>query len=213
MFSLCSKLDKENVNSLVESTRDLCVSKGILMQKKDGQSPTKTYTCVPCSLLPSPIPKDGFQLLTFLQPHINKLIHDVSQDDEFMSAAFKNVIKVDDFTKRLYDIYKASKASGKQRLDFGILRSDYMFEHVVDKSGNKFFNPKQIEVNTIASASVKLGSGLSSVHSDVLQYAKMKELTAHLPKNESLSRVARFHDIWPRESGREQTHRGQLNVT
>ncbi|XP_076825479.1 glutathione synthetase-like [Clavelina lepadiformis] len=197
MFSLCSKLDKENVNSLVESTRDLCVSKGILMQKKDGQSPTKTYTCVPCSLLPSPIPKDGFQLLTFLQPHINKLIHDVSQDDEFMSAAFKNVIKVDDFTKRLYDIYKASKASGKQRLDFGILRSDYMFEHVVDKSGNKFFNPKQIEVNTIASASVKLGSGLSSVHSDVLQYAKMKELTAHLPKNESLSRVAHgFFTAW-----------------
>ena len=41
MFSLCSKLEKENVNSLVESTRDLCVSKGIVMRKRDGQSPTK----------------------------------------------------------------------------------------------------------------------------------------------------------------------------
>ena len=72
-----------------------------------------------------------------------------------------------------------------------------MFECVVDKSGKEFFNPKQIEVNTIASASVKLGSGLSSVHSDVLQYAKMKELTAHLPKNESLSRVAHgFFTAW-----------------
>ncbi|XP_076810292.1 glutathione synthetase-like [Clavelina lepadiformis] len=107
--------------------------------------------CVPCLLLPSPIPKDGFQLLTFLQPHINKLIHDVSQDDEFMSSAFKNVIKVEDFTKRLYDIYKASKSYDKQRLDFGILRTDYMFECVVDKSGKEFFNPKQIEINTIAS--------------------------------------------------------------
>ncbi|CAK8684764.1 unnamed protein product [Clavelina lepadiformis] len=197
MFSLCSKLEKENVNSLVESTRDLCVSKGILMRKRDGQSPTKTYMCVPCSLLPSPIPKDGFQLLTFLQPHINKLIHDVSQDDEFMSAAFKNVIKVDDFTKRLYDIYKASKASGKKSLDFGILRSDYMFQCIADKSGKELFVPKQIEINTIASGSVKLGSGLSSVHSDVLQYAKIKELTAHLPKNESLSRVAHgFFTAW-----------------
>ncbi|CAK8684770.1 unnamed protein product [Clavelina lepadiformis] len=69
-----------------------------------------------------------------------------------------------------------------------------MFECVVDKSGKEFFNPKQIEINTIASGGIKLISGLSSVHSDVLQYAKIKELTAHLPKNESLNNTPNIFD-------------------
>ncbi|CAK8684781.1 unnamed protein product [Clavelina lepadiformis] len=189
MIPLFTKLQEENYDNLAGNARDHSVSKGIVILCKDDQSSVKRYKCAPFTLFPSPITKDGFQLLTFLQPHINKLIHDVSQDDEFMSSVFQSVIKVDDFTKKLYNIYKASKTSVKQ-LQLGIFRSDYMFDCVIEKNRTETYNPKQIEVNTIAASFIGLGSRINSVHCKVLQDAKMKPLTTQMPKNEALTKVA-----------------------
>ncbi|CAK8679363.1 unnamed protein product [Clavelina lepadiformis] len=196
MLSLYSKLGAEDVGALVDIARHHSLSKGIVLWEADDQL---IKTCKPASftLLPSPVTKEGFQFLTSLQPHINKLLHKVSHDHQFMAMALESLVNVDDFTRRLYDLYKASKCSGRKGLELGVFRSDYMFHLEVDENGKESHIPKQIEMNTMACALMDFGSQITSVHSSILTDAGMETLTSQLPSNKALSEIGfGFRAAW-----------------
>ncbi|XP_076824887.1 glutathione synthetase-like [Clavelina lepadiformis] len=196
MLSLYSKLRAEDVGALVDIARHRSLSKGIVFWESDDQL---KKTCKPASftLLPSLVTKEGFQFLTSLQPHINKLLHKVSHDHQFLAKVLESLVNVDDFIKRLYDLYKASKCSGRKGLELGVFRSDYLFHLEVDENGKESHIPKQIEMNTLACAFMEFGSKLTSVHSSILKDAGMETLTSQLPSNKVMSEIGfGFQAAW-----------------
>ena len=66
----------------------------------------------PFLLLPSPFPKKEFELGMNLQPVLNVLMHKVAHDYEFLKETLKETIKVDDFTRRLFEIYEQMRKEG-----------------------------------------------------------------------------------------------------
>ena len=56
--------------------------------------------------MPSPFPRSAFEAAVKLQPLLNELYARVALDKDFMTKVIGgNVTKVDDFTRRLWDIY------------------------------------------------------------------------------------------------------------
>ena len=76
----------------------------------------------PFLLFPSPFPEKEFNLGVELQPVLNELMHKVAHDHDFLEETLKNTIKVDEFTKRLYDIYVAVRKEGFRQVR--IVKSD-----------------------------------------------------------------------------------------
>jgi glutathione synthase len=66
----------------------------------------------PFLLLPSPFPAQEFVKALEIQPILNELMHKVAHDKEFLTNTLKETIKVDGFTKKLFDIYETVWAEG-----------------------------------------------------------------------------------------------------
>ena len=66
----------------------------------------------PFLLLPSPFPAQEFVKALEIQPVLNELMHKVAHDKEFLTMTLQDTIKVDAFTKRLFDIYETVWAEG-----------------------------------------------------------------------------------------------------
>ena len=60
----------------------------------------------PFLLFPSPFPKSEFDRAVNLQPVLNELMHNVAHDREFLENTLRHTIEVDDFTRRLYQIFQ-----------------------------------------------------------------------------------------------------------
>lgn len=110
------------------------------------------------------------------------MIHRISHDDKFLLDALDKLLKVDDFSKNLYNIYQIVMKEGlSQELNLGIFRSDYMMHQTDDK-----IELKQVEINTIAAGFGGLSPKIHKVHKYILsKYSSITNIDDHLPKTES----------------------------
>lgn len=57
-------------------------------------------------MLPTLFPRREFEKAVRLQPILNELMHWVAHDTEFLRETLANTIKVDEFTRNLFNIYE-----------------------------------------------------------------------------------------------------------
>ncbi|NWZ89571.1 GSHB synthetase, partial [Nesospiza acunhae] len=115
----------------------------------------------PFTLLPSAVPRALFEQAYAVQQDFNLLVDAVSQNKEFLEQTLASAIKVDDFTARLFRIYKQVLEEGlAQTVFLGINRSDYMFDCGLEGAAAL----RQIEINTIAASFGGLTSRTADVH-------------------------------------------------
>ncbi|KAF9382550.1 hypothetical protein CPC16_009300 [Podila verticillata] len=202
MSDLASTLTEEQLTILKDAALDFALSHGLVVRppptplSKDDPHHAALSTGVinaPISLFPTPFPKRAFHNAVQIQPLFSQLVHDISEDDAFLKEIMESLSHVDDFVKRLYDMYITVKKEGiAQPASLGIHRSDYII-HL--NPGQDFSEAaiKQVELNTI---SVSFGS-LSSLTADLHRYLQATtgyfsdkvDLDA-LPTSESIESIA-----------------------
>ncbi|TMW39349.1 hypothetical protein DOY81_015571, partial [Sarcophaga bullata] len=81
------------------------------MRSKKNFSPD-SLNFAPFLLTPSSFPRKEFHKAVDLQTIINRLMHNVAHDEEFLTTTLAETVKVDEFTGNLFKIYKKVLANG-----------------------------------------------------------------------------------------------------
>ncbi|XP_046386679.1 glutathione synthetase-like isoform X1 [Ischnura elegans] len=197
-------LEDSVLEDLVDKAKDWAIMNGAGMRSKLKFSKNELHFA-PFMLLPSTFPKREFEKAVAIQPILNELMHKVAHSYEFLSESLKSTIEVDDFTKRLFQIYETVRKEGfTQPISLGLIRSDLMLESdpetcigkeccpkiAVKEQDKVLCNPyccwKQVEVNTIASGFGWLGPASRVIQRYVLQELGHADLLPHLPENNAL---------------------------
>eukprot|EP00283_Hemiselmis_rufescens_P027054 CAMPEP_0173448260 /NCGR_PEP_ID=MMETSP1357-20121228/40390_1 /TAXON_ID=77926 /ORGANISM="Hemiselmis rufescens, Strain PCC563" /LENGTH=486 /DNA_ID=CAMNT_0014414751 /DNA_START=163 /DNA_END=1623 /DNA_ORIENTATION=+ len=143
----------------------------------------------PCSLTPSPFPSKVYKQCKDLIPDFGKLVHAVSKDHDFINQHLAPVAESDDFQKKLLDIYNSVREEGvRQPISLAILRSDYMLHDNGDASP---LQPRQVEINTIASSFAALSEKATLLHSFLLSRSPVPPLDPkNCPPNAPIDNIA-----------------------
>ncbi|XP_058670715.1 glutathione synthetase [Ammospiza caudacuta] len=160
---------------------DAALLAGVLMRTGEQPNASNVVNYAPFTLLPSAVPRALFEQAYAVQQDFNLLVDAVSQNREFLEQTLASTIKVDDFTARLFRIYKQVLEEGlAQTVFLGINRSDYMFDCGLEGTAAL----RQIEINTIAASFGGLTSRTADVHRLVLKVlGKSEEASQLLPNN------------------------------
>ena len=148
-----------------------------------GTSSAGEFTHAPVSCGPTEFPREAYELARETSPAFAELYDKVSRDDEFLRKTLAGAIKNDEFTAALWRIYEASGGQeGRVKAEVGVLRSDYMLDA---PSGL----PLQVEVNTVSTSFMALGSKVSEMHRHMasLFAAEGDADLSGIPENEALA--------------------------
>ncbi|XP_059085219.1 glutathione synthetase-like isoform X2 [Tigriopus californicus] len=173
-------MEPKVLQEITEKAKDYALMHGICMRRKDAFDRDALHFA-PFLLLPSAFPKGEFERACQLQTILNELMHKVAHDREFLIATLAQTVKVDEFTRRLVDIYNTVAQEGvAQNVSLGLFRSDYFLccgKGVI----------QQVEFNSIASSFGGITSYLYKAHKFVLGELGRKDLLDRIPENNSLS--------------------------
>lgn len=181
---------KEELEDLIDKAKDWALMNGMCLRSKINVN-RDVLQFAPFVLFPSPFPREEFQNACDIQIILNMLIHRVAHDYNFLKETLEETIKVDEFTRNLFDIYETIyKEGAAQKVSLGILRSDLMLDTSCPKKDTKKFKPyccwKQVEINTIASGFGWLGPVSTQLHKFVLQELGYITELSNLPENNAL---------------------------
>ena len=161
-------LGDETIRSMRDEAVSWAAQHGLLVgleSDESGQAMCASFTHAPMSLLPTPFPREVFELALRVSPSFAALCDAVSRDDEFLRTTLAGVIKTDEFTRRIWDIYERCGAQeGRHRMELGVLRSDYMLD---EPSGL----PLQVEVNTVSTSFMALSTRVGEMHRHTISRA------------------------------------------
>lgn len=137
-----------------------------------GATMAAAFTHAPVSLLPTPFPRAAFERAVAVSPSFAELSDVVSRDHAFLETTLAGVLETDAFTRALWDVYVQSGAqAGRHACECGVLRSDYMLDA---PSGA----PLQVEVNTVSTSFMALGTRVQQMHRHVAEYfPSLKQFT------------------------------------
>jgi len=183
-------LPKTELEELIDKAKDWALMNGMCLRSKVNFN-RDALQFAPFALFPSPFPREEFQNACDIQIILNTLIHRVAYDYDFLKETLQETIKVDDFTKNLFEIYETvHKEGAAQKVSLGILRSDIMLDTSCCEKDNKSLKPhccwKQVEINTIASGFGWLGPVSMQLHKFVLQELNYTAELKNLPENNAL---------------------------
>ncbi|KAM0790180.1 hypothetical protein ACM66B_005498 [Microbotryomycetes sp. NB124-2] len=196
------RLSAGELDNLLELATDYAIANGIVYRPApapDGSAAPSTTSAIhaPYSLVPSPFPKRLHDNALELQPLYNALYAHVTVADDFLTTVVgETVAKVDDFQKRLYEIYTQIKHEGiRQPLHLGLFRSDYLIDTPQHSSENGHqATIKQVEFNTISSSFGCLATKVADLHRYLAHsgaYPDVPELhQSRIPKNQALHGLA-----------------------
>ena len=169
-------LSDETIRSMRDEAVSWAAQHGLLVgldSDESGQAMCASFTHAPMSLLPTPFPREVFELALRVSPSFAALCDAVSRDDEFLRTTLAGVIKTDEFTRRIWDIYERCGAQeGRHRMELGVLRSDYMLD---EPSGL----PLQVEVNTVSTSFMALSTRVGEMHRHTISRAGLVSHYAH----------------------------------
>ncbi|XP_071394968.1 glutathione synthetase-like [Centroberyx affinis] len=176
------------IKDLADVAKDAALLHGVLMRIKETPNSSEVVTYASFTLFPSPVPKAVFHQALAVQTHFNTLVDKISQDPGFLEEALASTIAVDDFTRRLFGIYRQTLKEGRsQSVVLGLNRSDYMLDQRQDGTSSL----KQIEINTIAASFGGLSSGMPDVHRHILKVAGRLEESQRILDNNPAAGLAR----------------------
>ncbi|XP_070574343.1 glutathione synthetase-like [Ptychodera flava] len=187
-------VDQHLLEDVITQGKDYALTKGIIMRTREQPNSSEVISYAPHVLFPSPVPKHLFEQALAAQEDFNLLMYGVTQDQEFLETALKSAIQVDDFTRKLYEIYEKVHIKGNpaQPINFAMLRADYMFDTARGKeTPAEEMKLRQIEINTIASSFAGLGSKLPELHRYNLRNIGESEKAASLPENKAVDGLAK----------------------
>lgn len=180
--------DENLIKHLQEIAKDTALLHGVLMRTKESPNSPEVVSYAPFTLFPTRVPRTVFNQALAVQTHFNRLVDRVSQDPAFLEETLASTIKVDDFTARLFSIYReVRRESQLQTVVLGLNRSDYM----LDQSPDGRTSLKQIEINTIAASFGGLASRTPDVHRHILKVANQLEERNQILDNNPAEGLAR----------------------
>lgn len=207
--------EPERNKCITQDARDYALGHGLVYRalpaEQGGLPPQDVTIHAPTTIVPTPFPRALYEKAQRLQPLFNELYAKVAMDAEFLSTILENsVVKVDDFQRRLYQIWRAVlEEGGSQPMQLGLFRSDYlMHANALDE-----LELQQVEFNTIAASFGALCTRASNMHHHLLKngaYAGMHpSLRAeNMPRNDALSTLvhglADAHRHYLSETGQPQ---------
>ena len=159
-----------------EEAIDWAYGNGLVIRSEQGS------IHVPISLNPTPFPSNCFHQAKSIQPIYNILVDRVARNHSVMTEIMDELSKYDDFTSKIYDIYKGN-LDHPQKIWLGIHRSDYMVDYQNSKN-----SIKQVEMNTISVSFSSLASKVSGMHRYLGE--KVGEFGENLPVNQSGTAIA-----------------------
>ncbi|KAF2490502.1 glutathione synthetase large chain [Lophium mytilinum] len=196
------ELTKEEEEYLLSNLKDWCIAHGIAVRPPPSfvskeQDPSGVLaTTAPVTLFPSLFPRSCFEEAHAIQTTYNELYAAIARDEEWLYGIVKELVGVDDFTAKLWEVHEAVKKEGYvQALTLGLFRSDYMV-HLDPSDPNASPEIKQVEFNTIASSFGGLSGEVSQLHNVLSkiraypQSAKRTIAKANMPVSESASELA-----------------------
>ncbi|XP_039313287.1 glutathione synthetase isoform X2 [Solenopsis invicta] len=183
-------LPKEELEELIDKAKDWALMNGMCLRSKKNFD-RDVLQFAPFTLFPSPFPREEFRNACDIQIILNVLIHRVAHDYDFLKDTLQETVKVDDFTRNLFNIYEiVHKAGATQKVSLGLLRSDLMLETSCPKRDIKTLKShccwKQVEINTIASGFGWLGPASTQLHKFVLRELGYAAELENLPENNAL---------------------------
>lgn len=104
-------IEENELIELVDKAKDWAIMHGAAMRSKINFNPD-TVQFAPFILLPSTFCRKDFEDVLDIQIVFNELMHKVAYDKEFLRDCLKDTIKVDEFTKNLFDIYETIEKEG-----------------------------------------------------------------------------------------------------
>ncbi|XP_030377993.1 glutathione synthetase-like isoform X2 [Scaptodrosophila lebanonensis] len=174
-------LRQDELLEVTAKAKDYAIMHGAAMRSKTNYS-ADALNFAPFVLVPSSFPRKEFEKAIALQPIINRLMHNVAHDEEFITTTLAETVKVDEFTADLFNIYKKVLANGfTQAYSVGLLRSDYL-AHAFEGCAIK-----QVEINTIASSFGGIATHLVPLQNFVLRELGHADKLKNMPKNDALS--------------------------
>ncbi|GAA5881206.1 hypothetical protein JCM16303_004842 [Sporobolomyces ruberrimus] len=199
------RLEAQEESELLEVASDYSLSHGLVLRPvpSSPSSPLSTTTSIhaPYSLYPTPFPSHLFKQAIDLQPAYNALYANITTNDEFLKQVVGgNVQKVDEFQRKLYEIWTTVKREGiKQPITLGIFRSDYLIHAPEGIDDLKDWTLKQVEFNTISSSFGALSTRVSELHRYLLESHHYPQNPLHpylsdpsrLPENHALDGIAK----------------------
>ncbi|KAE8293108.1 Glutathione synthetase [Larimichthys crocea] len=174
----------DRLNSLAEDAKELALFHGIITRTHETPNSSEVVTYFPVTLFPTPVPKAAFLQALAVQTHYNTLVDKISQDPDFLEEALTGTIQADDFTARLFGIYRQVQQEGQaQSIVVGLNRSDYM----LDQRDDGTVSLKQIEINTISAAGFGTTDHLPVVHRHTLKSVGLLKESESIPDTNSIT--------------------------
>jgi hypothetical protein len=140
--SIVSNNDLKKLDSLAVNAKDFCLLNGLFMfdtqndlrvflettDENANDLMNKNFKVVhsPIALFPTVFPKKEFDYAMEIQESFNQLIYLLSFNHDFLSKAYANIIKFDEFSKRLFDIYLIVRNEGYSQV---IISISCVFDH------------------------------------------------------------------------------------
>ncbi|XP_017877007.1 glutathione synthetase-like [Ceratina calcarata] len=176
------QLGKHELESIVDKAKDWALMHGIGIRSKVAFNKNQLQV-LPFTLLPSSFPKENFQRAKSIQTLLNKLMHKVAHNHDFLQKSLKSTVNADPFTARLFHIYETVYKEGfAQSLSLGLFRSDYMLHE------NQI---KQVEFNTIASSFGGIVTVATQWHKYILPQLGYEDQLKNIPDNNPINGLSK----------------------
>lgn len=174
-------LSEQELKTVIQKSKDWAIMNGVSMRSKESFNFNQVQIA-PFLLLPSTFPRREFEKAVEIQIFINEIMHNVAHDHQFLVDVLKSTIEVDDFTRKLFEIYEKVYAEGfTQAISLGLFRSDYMLH---SDSDNKI---QQVEINTVASSFAGMANAITEFHRYILKDLGHSDKLKNMPDNNSVT--------------------------
>jgi len=191
-YAADSVKDETELKELALYAHDYAHTIGLVCRTDAHKYNSDVAETPPLTLLPSPFPKELYDLAMSVQKTLNELFFRISNDYEFLVNAYKNVVQTDEFLRLSLEMMKNVHKEGiHQKYSLCVQRADYL-THFDDETGEKEL--KQVEVNPgqiggpgHATGTSKLHrrmlTKLETLHGDTLPFMKDATLPENKPRD------------------------------
>ncbi|KAF2203700.1 glutathione synthase [Delitschia confertaspora ATCC 74209] len=186
------ELSPEEEQYLLSTLKDWSIANGLAVRPAPSfiskeQDPSGVLaSTAPVTLFPSLFPRSCFLEGCRIQSAYNELYSAIARDEDWLKSIVEELIGVDDFVSRLWEIHTEVKKEGyAQDLSLGLFRSDYML-HSDPSTTDQGLGLKQVEFNTIASSFGGLSSQVSALHNYLLEIGAYPASSANIIKSDAV---------------------------
>uniref|UniRef100_A0A183C5V6 Glutathione synthetase n=1 Tax=Globodera pallida TaxID=36090 RepID=A0A183C5V6_GLOPA len=177
--------DEEHLNSMRLFAVEWAHNNALIFRTKKHPTKSDVSTIAPCSLFPSPFPRQPFEQALAVQKAMNELYFRIGTDFAFLQEAYKDVIEADDHFRNMMDMLKSVHEEGiKQPITVIFQRADYMLNVIKGQNGEEpTYEIKQLEVNCGSIAGTSLDRHTAELNHVMLKKAGFHAAPEDLPEN------------------------------